>query len=96
MRIFTYVFLFIIILFGLTFACLNANSVAINYYVGTSHMPLSLLVVIALAVGGVMGLCIGLFLLLQVKHENRRLQRRAKIAEKEIENIRALPLQENR
>lgn len=94
MRSLTYILIFVIFLIGLTFACLNAESVSINYYIGTAKLPLSLLLAFAFLVGGLLGLFAGLKRLLRLKRERYRLQQRLKLAEKEIENLRVMPLKD--
>lgn len=94
MRIISYFFLLIIILFGMTFAALNSESVTINYYFDQSALPLSLLLVIVFALGCLIGVVAGLLLLIKAKVHHYRLQQRLTLAEKEIENLRAIPIQD--
>lgn len=94
MRILTYGSILIIILFGITFAALNSASVTVNYYLGQSEIPLSLLLVFVFAAGCLVGLLVGLWLLFKAKLKTYRLRQRLALAEKEIENLRAIPLQD--
>lgn len=94
MRIMSYIFLVIIVLFGMTFATLNSESVTINYYLGQSTLPLSLLLVLVFALGCLIGMVVGFWLLIKAKIANYRLRQRLTMAEKEIENLRAIPLQD--
>lgn len=96
MRIITYIILVIILLLGISFAVLNADPVAINYYIGKHSVPLSLLLVFSFAVGGIFGLAVGLFMYFKQKTRNFRLKSRIKLAEKELENLRTIPLKDNR
>jgi putative membrane protein len=93
-RIFSYFFLLIIVIFGMTFATLNSESVTINYYIGQSSLPLSLLLVLVFASGCLIGMIVGFWLLIKAKLQNYRLTQRLKLAEKEVENLRAIPLQD--
>lgn len=93
MRIVSYFFLLIIVIFGMTFATLNSESVTINYYFGESSLPLSLLLVLTFALGCLIGMIVGFWMLIKVKVVNYRLQQRLTLAEKEIDNLRAIPLQ---
>lgn len=95
MRIISYFFLLVIILFGVTFATLNSESVSINYYLGSSTLPLSLLLVLCFALGCLVGMLVCCWLLIKSKILNYRLRQRLQLAEKEIENLRAIPLQDN-
>ena len=67
MRIVSYFFLLIIVLFGMTFATLNSESVTINYYLGQSTLPLSLLLVLVFAFGCLIGMVVGFWLLIKAK-----------------------------
>ena len=95
MRIISYFFLLIIILFGMTFATLNSESVTINYYFSQTSVALSLLLVLVFALGCLIGMIAGLWLLLKAKLKSHRLRQRLNLAEKEIENLRAIPLQDS-
>jgi len=93
-RIVSYFFLLIIVLFGTTFATLNSESVTINYYLGQSTLPLSLLLVLVFAFGCLIGMSVGFWLLIKSKILNYRLRQRLHLAEKEVDNLRAIPLQD--
>lgn len=94
MRIVSYFFILVIVLFGMTFATLNSESVTINYYFNQSTLPLSLLLVLVFAFGCLVGMIVGFWLLLKAKILNYRLRQRLSAAEKEIENSRVIPLQD--
>lgn len=93
MRIVSYIFLLAIILLGATFAVLNSGVVTINYYVGQRSLPLSLLLALVFAAGCLLGIAVTSWALLKIKLQNHHLQKQLKIAEKEVENLRAIPLQ---
>lgn len=94
MRIVSYFFLLVIVLFGMTFATLNSESVTIDYYFSQSTLPLSLLLVIVFALGCLVGMVVGIWLLIKAKMLNYRLKQKLQLAEREIENLRAIPLQD--
>ena len=94
MRIISYFFLLVIVLFGMTFATLNSESVVINYYLGQSTLPLSLLLVLVFALGCLVGMLVGFWLVIKAKMTNYRMKQRLSLAEKEIQNLRAIPLQD--
>jgi putative membrane protein len=93
-RIFSYIFVILIILLGISFATLNSGSIDINYYIGHKVIPISLLIAGVFAVGCLLGIIVGLFILIKTKMKNYRLKQKLKLAEKEIENLRAIPLQD--
>lgn len=96
MKIFSYVMLILILVFGVSFAGLNAEPVTINYYIGMGKLPLSLLMVISFALGCLIGLLVGMTMYLRLKSQNYRLKNRIKLADKEVSNLRSMPLQDNR
>ncbi|EKD70814.1 MAG: putative membrane protein [uncultured bacterium] len=95
MRIVSYFLLLAIVLFGMTFATLNSESVTINYYFGQNALPLSLLIVLVFAFGCLIGMIVGVWLLIKAKLQNYRMRQKLNLAEKEIANLRAIPLQDN-
>ena len=94
LRIINYLLFFIVILLGVSFATLNADKVAINYYFGQTQIALSLLLVIVFGIGLIVGLLISSFLLVKEKAQNRRLKSRIKLADQEVSNLRNIPLQD--
>ncbi|MAZ38634.1 MAG: hypothetical protein CMF49_00780 [Legionellales bacterium] len=96
MRIFTYLIVFILVIIGFTFACLNAESVTINYYLGQREIPLSLLLAAGLFIGGFLGWLSCLITVLKLKKDKFKLNQRLKTAEKEINNLRHIPLEDQR
>jgi putative membrane protein len=77
---------------GLTFATLNSTPVLFNYYLGTKQIALSLLLVFSFGIGIVLGIIFTLFPVLKLKNANRRLRAKIKIVEKEVENLRSIPI----
>jgi lipopolysaccharide assembly protein A len=93
-RILSYIVLLTIILLGVSFATLNSEMVTVNYYVSQKTMPLSLLLVSVFAIGCLLGLLVGLGIVIRLKLKTYRLRQRLKLAEKEVANLRAIPLQD--
>ena len=56
MRFFSYIIWILVILLGFTFACLNIESVTLHYYIGQTVLPLSLLLVLTLLLGVLLGM----------------------------------------
>ena len=94
MRIISFIFILLLIIIGISFACLNADTVSFNYYIGERKIALSLLLMGSLLIGVVVSLLgsIGPFVRLQL--ENRRLSKRLNICEQEIANLRAIPIKD--
>lgn len=93
-RIISFLTICFLVLFGFTFAILNAEPVTLNYYIGTRILPLSLLLALALFFGALLGLLTSFTVWLRIKHENHKLRRRVNLAEREVENLRAIPLRD--
>jgi putative membrane protein len=81
-----------VILFGIIFAVLNAESVQLNYYFGSQQLPLSLALVLAMVVGAILGVLASISLILRSRKEVARLRKASEMAEKEIANLRAIPI----
>src|SRR3990167_2492819 len=94
MRLIKALFVVLIALLAITFTCLNAQAVIVNYYIGTTSTPLSLLLAFTLIIGSFFGVLAMFSLFLRQKTHNLRLSHRLKLVEKELANLRALPLQE--
>jgi lipopolysaccharide assembly protein A len=92
MRIFSYIMFLLIVVLGLTFAFLNHAPVNFNYYFGSKAISLSLLLVLSIGVGIILGLACTFFYWLKLKTENYRLKNQLKNAEKEVNNLRNLPI----
>jgi putative membrane protein len=88
MRIISLLLTLIILLFGISFAVLNADIVSINYYFGTSHLALSLLIAIALIIGVFLGLIVSLVLFIKAKAKQHHLTKQLHKAQKEIDELR--------
>jgi putative membrane protein len=85
-------FYLLLIVLGVTFAALNASSVQVNFYIHTVTIPISVLMILVLGVGILIGL--GLFVIRywRLKAEYRKVKNQLKITEREIKNLRAIPL----
>ena len=81
-----------VILFGIIFAVLNADNVQLNYYFGSKQLPLSLAIVMSMVVGAILGVLASIKLILRTRREMSRLRKASAMAEKEITNLRAIPI----
>jgi uncharacterized membrane protein YciS (DUF1049 family) len=83
MRIISYVLILLIILLGITFAVRNDTPVSLDYYLGTTKIALSLLMVYCLGIGIVLGFLAIIYPWFKLKRRNRVLKNRIKHLEKE-------------
>ena len=94
MRLISWLLILIIVVFGISFATLNSDAVTVNYYFDQATMPLSVLLVAIFVSGCLIGMAASMGILIRSKLANYRLNQRLNLAEKEIENLRAIPLQD--
>ena len=83
-----------LIVFGGGFAAENADKVHFSYFVGSMEQPLSFLLVLAVFVGGALGVMASLALVLQLKNQIRRLRKSEALARQEVQNLRTLPVKD--
>lgn len=77
---------------GAAFAIINDQPVQLDLYFVVASMPLSLLLLLAMGVGLVLGAMVSGFYFMRVRKENARLRRQANLAEQEVKNLRSLPI----
>ena len=94
MRIFMAMFYLLIVILGISFAALNATSVQINFYFKSLLLPLSFVIAVTLFLGVIIGFCLFLFRYYGLRLEKHKLQHQLRLTEKEIKNIRSIPLQD--
>lgn len=94
-RIAKLIIVFAILLFGLAFHLKNNLPVELNYYVGTTiPLPISIIVVIALCLGALLGVLASLPIIIKLKQQKLRLEKQIKNSEKEINNLRVMPIKD--
>lgn len=87
-------FFIVIIFLGLIFHLKNDQLVELNYYVNSIPVSFSLVIVLTLCIGALLGVLASLPMILKLKHENTRLVRQVKMTEKEINNLRVIPVKD--
>lgn len=94
MRLFMILIYLLLVLLGVSFAALNANSVPVNLYFKTLNMPISVLMTLMLGVGLLIGFLIFIGRYWRLKIDYMRIKNHLKITEKEIKNLRDIPLKD--
>jgi|GEM_PF-234084 lipopolysaccharide assembly protein A len=89
MRYIGYIIILVVVLIGISFAVMNANSVPVNYYTGQQHVPLSLLLALSFGVGVIIGIAVLFFKNTRLRLKNRWLSKRLKKTEKKLNALRA-------
>lgn len=95
MRYVSYIIIIILILLGITFAVLNSDKVTVHYYAGQRDLPLSLLMALSFAIGILFGFLVMLPKIFRHRFNARRLRKKLKHAEEEIENLRKMPVKDD-
>ncbi len=95
-RIILWLFIILVVLFGITFSVLNAELVTLDYYFSEIKIPLSIVVVTSLAFGILLGIATSVLVSLKTRRELSRLRKKLKNKELEISNMRAIPVQDLR
>lgn len=85
-------------IFGLTLALVlvNLSYVGVSYLFGTLQMPLAVALAIALIVGVVVGVLCLLPAVIRARARARRMHGRLDALEKEVHNLRHIPLRDAR
>ena len=86
-------FLVVILLgVGIAFAIANSAPVRIDLGLIMPELPLSLVVLLAVGVGLLLGIFASAFYFMRIKKENADLRRQSRLAEQEVKNLRSLPI----
>ena len=93
-RIISSIVLLGVLLAVLFFTVLNPDTVTLNYFVGSAPVPLSLALVIAALIGALLGVLASMGMVLRLRREVSRLQRTMKLNEKELKNLRTIPIKD--
>lgn len=93
-RIAKLILVFIILMIGLTFHLKNNQLIELNYYVNVIDIPVSWLVVIVLIIGSLLGLLASLPIIIMLKRDKMILEKQIKNSEKEINNLRVMPIKD--
>lgn len=88
-------FMLIIVMLGMSFYMMNKDTVTLNFYFGqVEHFPVVLAMFFALVVGVVLGVTATLGGVFKQKREIRRIRKQKDTMEKELTNLRNLPLKD--
>lgn len=87
-----------LVVFGLTLALvlLNLSAVKVNYLFGAANLPLAVVLVIALVLGVLLGALCLLPAIVRARTHVHRVQASLNALEKEVHNLRHVPLRDAR
>ena len=84
----------LVVILGVVFSVLNADTVQLHYYLGTVELPLSLVLILAMIVGALLGVFSSLGFIISSRRSASKLKRSVEVAEKEIVNLRNIPIKD--
>lgn len=93
-RLLALVVLLVVVALGLSFAAVNTESVTVHFYIGDFNAPLSLVIVIAIAFGALLGILASLGVVLSTRLEAASLRKRMNLCERELKHLRELPFKD--
>jgi|TARA_B100000768_G_C11214263_1_gene347412 putative membrane protein len=79
---------------GAAFSAVNNVPVEIQYYLGVITMPISIVVIASLVTGIILGALAIFISSLQLRYENRCLQKKVALREQELDSLRILPIKD--
>ncbi|MES9936490.1 MAG: LapA family protein [Sedimenticola sp.] len=94
MQLIKLIILLLLMAVGVVLTVLNSESVVLNYYFGSRELPLSVVLVAAVAFGALLGLVASLGGFFRLKRQNSELRRKAQLASQEINNLRSIPIKD--
>jgi len=93
-RIITIIIFIAVFATGAAFSAINNNPVEVQYYLGTLTLPVSVVVIVSLVVGIILG-ALAIFIgTLRLRYENKRLQKKVSVNEQELNSLRILPIKD--
>lgn len=95
-RILNVGFYLLLVLFGIIFASLNSEPVGLDFFhFGTLQIPLSIVIVMAIGIGVIIGFIVSFTQLMKARREISKLKKSVQLAEKEVANLRTIPIKDN-
>lgn len=82
----------VVVAIGLSFAMLNSAPINLDFYIGELSLPISLWLVLALALGVLLGLGSAIGILTRQRWQLKRLRREAASSRQEVSELRKLPI----
>ncbi|MBE0438804.1 MAG: LapA family protein [Gammaproteobacteria bacterium] len=91
-RILTIAFFVTVFVIGAAFSAKNTGAVTVDFYFSAITLPLSVIIILSLVVGIVIGALAIFAGTLSLRYENRGLQKQLATAEQELNSLRILPI----
>ena len=84
----------VVILLGVVFHLRNDQLIVLDYFIGSNEFYFSIWLVSAFALGAILGIVSSIPMILKLKRDVLRLERAVKLNEKEITNLRVMPVKD--
>ena len=94
-RVIGLVVILILVFLGLSFGQLNPQQVKIDYFLSASEVSVAIALLVAVGVGAVLGVVAAMAVVVRQNRENVRLKKRISDTEKELNELRRLPLKDS-
>ncbi len=95
MLLITRLILFVaIVMVGVAFHIRNKFPVKLDYYAGEIELPVSLIIVLMLLLGALLGGLVSLPTIIKLKRQKLQLKKQIKHSEEEINNLRVMPVRD--
>jgi uncharacterized integral membrane protein len=91
-KVITIIIFILVFILGAGFSAINTTPVAINFYMGSLTVPLSVLIVAAIIIGAILSAIALSISFLRLRYDNRRLHKKLESAEQEINSLRIIPV----
>lgn len=85
----------LLMVLGAAFAIVNEQPVELDLYFVAANMPLSMILLLAMGVGILLGSLASFLYFVKIRKENADLRRQARLAEQEVKNLRSLPINDH-
>ncbi len=94
-RVIGLVVIILLVFLGLSFGQLNPQRVKVDYFFGASEVSVAIALLVAVGVGAVLGVIAAMAVVVRQNRENARLRKRVSDTEKELNELRRLPLKDS-
>jgi putative membrane protein len=88
------VLVILVVILGLVFHLRNDQLITLDYILGNNELYFSIWLLIALSIGAMLGVLCSLPVIIRLKREKIKLSRQVKLSEKEITNLRVIPVKD--
>lgn len=90
-----YLLIITLLFLGGVFSFLNPGSITINYYLDSLVVSKAIFVIATVCLGFLFGLVIALAIYIRLKRVNYSLKKQIYLANKELDNLRTIPIKDH-